>query len=281
MRFGNKEEYVSGREIKVSVNNLTKCYDDLLVLNDINFDIYKGEMLCIVGPTGCGKTTFLNCLSRFIPITEGSILVDGAPADPRVHNIAFVFQEVSAIPWLTVEDNIRFGLRIKRLPEEEIERRVERMLDIVGLRKYRTYFPQQLSASMEQRVVIARNFAINPDLLLMDEPYGQLDVKLRYYLEDELMRIWKELGSTVAFITHNIEEAVYLAERILILSPKPCTIREEVIVDLPRPRRYDDPDSSESATTSPNASNGGKTAVVETGGCLLFQEILLTVLYKI
>ena len=98
MRFGNKEEYVSGREIKVSVNNLTKCYDDLLVLNDINFDIYKGEMLCIVGPTGCGKTTFLNCLSRFIPITEGSILVDGAPADPRVHNIAFVFQEVSAIP---------------------------------------------------------------------------------------------------------------------------------------------------------------------------------------
>lgn len=141
-----------------------------------------------------------------------------------------------------MEDNIRFGLRIKRLPEEEIERRVERMLDIVGLRKYRTYFPQQLSASMEQRVVIARNFAINPDLLLMDEPYGQLDVKLRYYLEDELMRIWKELGSTVAFITHNIEEAVYLAERILILSPKPCTIREEVIVDLPRPRRYDDPE---------------------------------------
>ena len=281
MRFGNKEEYVSGREIKVSVNNLTKCYDDLLVLNDINFDIYKGEMLCIVGPTGCGKTTFLNCLSRFIPITEGSILVDGAPADPRVHNIAFVFQEVSAIPWLTVEDNIRFGLRIKRLPEEEIERRVERMLDIVGLRKYRTYFPQQLSASMEQRVVIARNFAINPDLLLMDEPYGQLDVKLRYYLEDEVMRIWKELGSTVAFITHNIEEAVYLAERILILSPNPAPYARMSSAICPAPGATTIRNSSESATTSPNASNGGKTAVVETGGCLLFQEILLTVLYKI
>ena len=141
-----------------------------------------------------------------------------------------------------MEDNIRFGLHIKRLPEVEIEKRVERMLDIVGLARYRTYYPQQLSASMEQRVVIARNFAINPDLLLMDEPYGQLDVKLRYYLEDELMRIWKELGSTVAFITHNIEEAVYLAERILILSPKPSTIKEEVIVDLPRPRQYDDPE---------------------------------------
>ena len=241
MLFGDKAAYAANREVKVSVSNLTKQYDDLLVLNDINFDIYKGEMLCIVGPTGCGKTTFLNCLSRFIPITHGSINVDGESADPRKHNIAFVFQEVSAIPWLTVEDNIRFGLRIKRLPEDEIEKRVERMLDVVGLMKYRTYFPQQLSASMEQRVVIARNFAINPDLLLMDEPYGQLDVKLRYYLEDERMRIWKELGSTVAFITPNIEEAVYLAERILILSPKPSTIKEEVIVDLPRPRQFDDP----------------------------------------
>ena len=237
-----REQYAEGREVKVKVENLTKYYGDLLVLDDINFEIYKGEMLCIVGPTGCGKTTFLNCLSRFIPLSAGSILVDEKPADPAVHNIAFVFQEVSAIPWLTVEDNIRFGLRIKRVGDKEIEERVERMLDIVGLRKYRSYFPQQLSASMEQRVVIARNFAINPDLLLMDEPYGQLDVKLRYYLEDELMRIWKELGTTVAFITHNIEEAIYLAERILILSPKPSTIKEEVIVDLPRPRRYDDPE---------------------------------------
>ena len=242
MRIIDKEQYEKGRTVKVSVKNLTKRYDDLLVLNDISFDIYKGEMLCIVGPTGCGKTTFLNCLSRFIPITEGSIQVEGQPADPKIHNIAFVFQEVSAIPWLTVEDNIRFGLQIKRIDPDEIERRVESMLDIVGLRKYRTYYPQQLSASMEQRVVIARNFAINPDLLLMDEPYGQLDVKLRYYLEDELMRIWKELGATVAFITHNIEEAVYLAERILILSPKPSTIKEEVIVDLPRPRQFDDPE---------------------------------------
>ena len=257
MHFGDKEAYAGGREVKVSVTNLPKCYDDLLVLDAINFDIYKGEMLCIVGPTGCGKTTFLNCLSRFIPITNGSIMVDGKPADPKIHNIAFVFQEVSAIPWLTVEDNIRFGLRIKRLPEVEIEKRVERMLDIVGLARYRTYYPQQLSASMEQRVVIARNFAINPDLLLMDEPYGQLDVKLRYYLEDELMRIWKELGSTVAFITHNIEEAVYLAERILILSPKPSTIKEEVIVDLPRPGSMTTRNSSKSAITSLNASSGG------------------------
>ena len=129
----------------------------------------------------------------------------------------------------------------EELPEVEIEKRVERMLDIVGLARYRTYYPQQLSASMEQRVVIARNFAINPDLLLMDEPYGQLDVKLRYYLEDELMRIWKELGSTVAFITHNIEEAVYVAERILVLTNKPTKVKAEIQVDLPRPRKLIDP----------------------------------------
>ena len=242
MEVQSKEDYAKGREVKVKVENLTKHYGDLLVLDNINFDIYKGEMLCIVGPTGCGKTTFLNSLARFIPVTSGEILVDGVPANPEIHNIAFVFQEISAIPWLTVEDNIRFGLRIKRVDAAEIEKRVEQMLDIVGLRKYRSYYPQQLSASMEQRVVIARNFAINPDLLLMDEPYGQLDIKLRYYLEDELLRIWQELGSTVAFITHNIEEAVYLAERILILSPKPSTIKEEVIVNLPRPRQFDDPE---------------------------------------
>jgi sulfonate transport system ATP-binding protein len=236
-----KEEYARGKKVKVSVTDLTKCYDELLVLDDINFEIYEGELLCIVGPTGCGKTTFLNTLARFIPATQGDILVDGAPSDPRRHNIAFVFQEISSIPWLSVEDNIRFGLKIKRLPADEIERRVETMLELVGLKPFRRNFPQELSSSMEQRVVIARNFALNPDLLLMDEPYGQLDIKLRYYLEDELIRIWNELKSTVLFITHNIEEAVYLGQRILVLSNKPAKIKEEIIVDLPRPRKFDDP----------------------------------------
>jgi sulfonate transport system ATP-binding protein len=236
-----KENYARGKKVKVSVTDLTKCYDELLVLDDINFDIYDGEMLCIVGPTGCGKTTFLNTLARFIPATKGEILVDGVPSNPRCHNIAFVFQEISSVPWLSVEDNIRFGLKIKKLPADEIERRVEAMLELVGLKPFRRNFPQELSSSMEQRVVIARNFALNPDLLLMDEPYGQLDIKLRYYLEDELIRIWNELKSTVLFVTHNIEEAVYLGQRILVLSNKPAKIKEEIIVDLPRPRKFDDP----------------------------------------
>jgi len=242
IKDNSSADYKSNKKIKVKVDNLTKCYGDLLVLDDISFEIYEGEFLCIVGPTGCGKTTFLNTLARIIPATKGDITVDAVPANPQIHNIAFVFQEPSSIPWLSVEDNIRFALKIKNFSQDEMEKKVEEMLDLVGLKKYRKYFPKQLSTSMEQRVVIARNFAINPDLLLMDEPYGQLDIKLRYYLEDELLRIWKELNSTVLFITHNIEEAVYLGERILVLSNKPAKIKEEIIVNLPRPRKFDDPE---------------------------------------
>ncbi len=236
------EEYKKHREKKVEVRDLLKAFDDLLVLNEINFDIYDGEFLCIVGPTGCGKTTFLNVLAKLLPATEGDILIDGVSADPKKHNIAFVFQEPSCIPWQTVEQNIRFGLEIKNLPAKEIKNRTERVMELIGLTRFRNYLPKELSSSLEQRVVIARNFVMQPDIMLMDEPYGQLDVKLRYYLEDELIKMWQELKPTVLFITHNIEEAVYLAERILILSNKPTTIKSEVIVDLPRPRNFADPD---------------------------------------
>ena len=178
-----------GRKIKVEVRNLTKSFDDLLVLDNISFNVYEGEFLCIVGPTGCGKTTFLNALSKLLSPTSGDIFIDGEPADPQKHNLSFVFQEPSTMPWLTVEENIRFGMEIKKLPEDEIENRVTKMSELVGLKDFRKYYPRQLSSSMDQRVVIARAFSINPDLLLMDEPYCQLDVKLRYYLEDEIIRI--------------------------------------------------------------------------------------------
>jgi sulfonate transport system ATP-binding protein len=141
-----------------------------------------------------------------------------------------------------VEDNIRFGLEVKKVARDQVEGRTNEMLDLVGLKEFRKYYPRQLSASMDQRVVIARAFAINPDLMLMDEPYCQLDVKLRYYLEDEIIRIWRELKRTVIFVTHNIEEAVYVAERILVLTPKPTTIKAEIKVDLPRPRNFADPE---------------------------------------
>lgn len=232
----------SESQYKVEVKNLSKSFGDLEVLNDISFNIREGEFVCVVGPTGCGKTTFLNLLTRIYLPTKGDLFIDGESADPRKHNLSFVFQEPSAIPWLTVEQNLRFGLELKKLDKKTIDERVEQIVQLLGLEEFRSLYPHQLSVSTEQRVIIGRSFAMTPDLLLMDEPYGQMDVKLRFFLEDEVIRLWKELKSTVVFITHNIEEAVYLAERILILSNKPTTIKEEVIVDLPRPRDISSPE---------------------------------------
>lgn len=229
------------RPVKVEVKNLTKRFGDLLVLDNLNFNIKKNEFVCVVGPTGCGKTTFLNCLTRIHMPSSGDIYIDGVPADPRKHNISFVFQEPSALPWLSVEDNIAYGLKIKKLPREEINQRVEQILKLMGLQEFRKSYPGDLSVSAEQRVIIGRSFVMQPDLLLMDEPYGQMDVKVRFYLEDEVIRLWRELGSTVVFITHNIEEAVYLAERVIILSNKPASIKEELTIDLPHPRDISDP----------------------------------------
>lgn len=230
------------KPVKVQVRSLTKQFGELLVLDDLNFDIRKGEFVCVVGPTGCGKTTFLNLLTCLVEPTAGSLLIDGEPADPKKHNLAFVFQEPSTFPWRTVEDNIAFGLEIKKLPPKEKQERVDRIISLMGLEKFRKAYPKQLSMSSEQRMVIGRAFAMQPDLLLMDEPYGQMDIKMRFYLEDEVIRLWKELGTTVVFITHNIEEAVYLAERVLILTNKPASIKEEVTIDLPHPRDVTSPE---------------------------------------
>lgn len=220
---------------------MTKRFGKLLVLDDISFTVGDGEFLAIVGPTGCGKTTFLNLLSKLIPATSGSICIHGEEADPRKHNISFVFQEPSCMPWRTVRDNIAYGMEVKGVPKPEREERLKYILGLVGLTDSAQLYPNQISASMEQRVAVARAFAAKPDLLLMDEPYGQLDVKLRCYLEDELIRLWQELKATVIFVTHNIEEAVYVAERILVLTNKPTKVKAEVKVDLPRPRNFADP----------------------------------------
>lgn len=221
---------------KVEVRNLTKRFGDLTVLDGINFNIKEGELLAIAGPTGCGKTTFLNTLSKLMPTTEGNIYINGEEADPKKHNLAYVFQEPTCLPWRTVRENVAYGMEVKGVGKEEREARATKIMDLVGLTSCADLYPNQVSASMMQRIAVSRAFAVNPDLLLMDEPYGQLDVKLRFYLEDELVNIWRKLNSTVLFVTHNIEEAVYVAERILVLTNKPTKIKAEIPVDLPRPR---------------------------------------------
>ena len=233
---------MENNDVLVKVSHMTKKFGDLLVLDDISFDVKLGEFLCVVGPTGCGKTTFLNCLTKLgvYQLTSGEILINGEPVDLRKHNVAYIFQEYSAFPWQTVEENVAYGLKMKKRPAAEIKQRVDEMLELVGLTEYRKYYPSQLSASMLQRVSIARAFAVQPDLLLMDEPYGQLDNSLRYKLEDELIKLWQKTGTTVIFITHNIEEAVYLSQRILVLSNKPTGIKKEIENTLPRPRNVTD-----------------------------------------
>ncbi len=227
---------------KIAVKDLTKVFDDLTVLDHVSFEINKGDFVCIVGPTGCGKTTFLNLLVKLIEPTSGQILIDNVPADPKKHNISFVFQEPSTFPWLTVEDNIKFNMKLKKMDKRTMNERTDEILRMIGLEEQRHLYPRDLSASAEQRVVIGRSFAVHPDLLLMDEPYAQMDIKVRYYLEDEVLKLWKNTGSTVLFITHNIEEAVYLSQKCMILSQKPTTVKEIIENPLPYPRNVSDPE---------------------------------------
>ncbi len=232
---------MAGRKPKIQVENLTKMFGDLLVLKDLNFDIYEGEFLCVVGPTGCGKTTFCNVVSRLLPSTKGSITMDGEEINPSFHNVSFVFQEPSCIPWRTVWQDIGIGLEIKKVNSLERERRLKDIIQLVGLKGFENFYPHQISAGMKQRVAIARAFVTEPDLLLMDEPFGQLDTNTRFQIETRLIEVWEKTKRTVIFVTHNLEEAVYLAERILVLTNKPTTIKEVVEVDLPRPRNFADP----------------------------------------
>ena len=240
-------------DYKVEVHDLCKNFGSLEVLKNCNFNIKRGEFICVVGPTGCGKTTFLYTLTCLIPPTSGEILIDGEKAAPKKHNLSFVFQEPSAMPWLTVEDNIAFGMKLKHWPKEKVKAQTEKILELMGLTKCRKQYPHELSVSTEQKVVIGRAFAMEPDLLLMDEPYGQMDIKTRFYLEDEVIRLWKELGSTVLFITHNVEEACYLADRVLILSNKPASVKEDLALTMPRPRDIASPEFIEKRVHVENA----------------------------
>ena len=233
-----------GDEPEKKKANLQITDEGVVAVQEFNLEIADKEFIVLVGPSGCGKSTTLRMIAGLEDITGGELyignrLVNDVP--PKDRDIAMVFQNYALYPHMTVYDNMAFSLKLKKLPKDEINRRVESMIKLLGLEEFRKCYPHQLSVSTAQRIIIGRAFALQPDLLLMDEPYGQMDIKLRFYLEDEVIRLWKETGTTVVFITHNIEEAVYLAERVLILTNKPAKIKEEVMVDLPRPRKVSDP----------------------------------------
>ena len=221
--------------IKVRVSESHR-FGDLLVHDRIEFDVRANEFLCVVGQSGCGKSTLLDILSGLLKPSEGHVLIDGQAVDPKKQNISFVFQEASNLPWLTVWDNIATGLRIKKIPRAKIREVVEDIIDVVGLRSFANYYPHQISGGMKQRVAIARAFATDADLILMDEPFVSLDQHTREQMQQEILDIWKRRKRTVIFVTHNLEEAVFLGDRIIILTSKPARVKEELSVGLPRPR---------------------------------------------
>ncbi|MGH7661282.1 MAG: ABC transporter ATP-binding protein [Vulcanimicrobiaceae bacterium] len=218
------------------VVDISHRYGNLQVLDHIAFSVRKNEFICVCGPSGCGKTTLADILAGLKKPTEGSVTLEGAPLDPRVHDVAFVFQEPSALPWLTVRENIGIGLEIKKRPSDEIDRRVAEIVNVVGLGGFEHYYPHQISGGMKQRVAIARAFATDADLILMDEPFVSLDQPTRERMQHEVLAVWQNYKRTIVFVTHNLEEAIFLADRIIVLTQKPATIKADVAVQLPRPR---------------------------------------------
>ncbi len=213
-----------------------------IVLDNLNLDIKKGEFLTIVGPSGCGKSTLLNILSSIDTSYSGDILVDGKPiGESKYPDRIVVFQEGALFPWLTVFGNVEFGLKIANVPKKNRKEIVMKYLEMVQLSSFAHSFVHQLSGGMKQRVAIARALALNPKILLMDEPFAALDVQTRRMLHVQLLRIHQETQKTIIFITHNINEAVVLGDRVIVMSPKIANIKKEFIIDLPRPRQLDHP----------------------------------------
>jgi NitT/TauT family transport system ATP-binding protein len=230
---------------RLRVEHLAKTYlvrsglnssSALEVFADISFEIADGEFVSVIGPSGCGKSTILNIVAGLDRASGGAVSVDGRAVDGPGLDRGVVFQEFALFPWLTVLDNISFGLRSMGLPAEERRRRARRYVDLVGLANFADYHPNRLSGGMRQRVGIGRALAIEPALLLMDEPFGALDAQTREGMQQALTRIWQETRKTVLFITHDIGEAVYLSDRVLVMSPRPSRIVAELRIDLPHPR---------------------------------------------
>jgi NitT/TauT family transport system ATP-binding protein len=209
---------------------------DVVALQNINLTIEQGQFVCLLGPSGCGKSTLLNAIAGFSLPSSGSITANGKRVTEPGPDRGMVFQEYALFPWMTVEKNIAFGLEIKGMADADITPRVDALLHKLGLYDFRNRFPKDLSGGMRQRVAIARVLALDSPILLMDEPFGALDALTRRNLQDELLRIWAELGKTVIFVTHSIEEAIYLADRIVVMTYRPGTVKRDLLVTLPRLR---------------------------------------------
>jgi NitT/TauT family transport system ATP-binding protein len=228
----------------VEVRNVGQIFktttQDVIALEDVSLDVKPGRFVVLVGPSGCGKSTLLMMMAGLRQQTSGTITISGAPIpEPDPNRVGVVFQEPSLFPWLTAEDNVEFPLALRRVPKEERRAKAQDALKLVGLDGFGKRHPHELSGGMKQRVSIARGLVQDPPVLLMDEPFAALDEQTRMTMGDELLRIWAATGKTVVFVTHSLTEAVYLADEVIVMSPRPGRIVDHLQISLPRPRTYE------------------------------------------
>jgi NitT/TauT family transport system ATP-binding protein len=237
---GSEEKLMSSNQIEIEVNNVSKEFEGragtTVALQDVSFNVDSNEFICVVGPSGCGKSTILNIIAGLIEPTSGTVKVGGKMISGPGRERGVVFQQYALFPWKTVFENVRFGLKYQKIPEKRSCEIAEKYLEVVGLKDFKDAYPKELSGGMKQRVAIARAYAANPEVLLMDEPFGALDAQTRVQLQENLLKTWEGERKTCFFITHDVEEAIFLAQRIIIMSARPGRIKEIIEVSLPYPR---------------------------------------------
>jgi NitT/TauT family transport system ATP-binding protein len=234
--------------MSVVIKNVSKKFrknntkEEFISLHNISFDIRDHEFVCLLGPSGCGKSTMLKIISGLLKNEEGEVLVNGKPVSKPGSDRGMVFQDYALFPWLNVEKNIAIGLELKKKPKKEIKEKIEWAINLVGLKSFEKHYPHQLSGGMKQRVAIARILVLESDILLMDEPFGALDAFTRMNLQEDLITLWNKQRFTTVFVTHDVDEAVFLSDRIIVMTPSPGEIRTIIDVPMSRPRDRTDGD---------------------------------------
>ena len=229
--------------VKVRIDNVVKKFNtrngEMVALNGVSMDIHTNEFVCVVGPSGCGKSTLLNIIGGLATPTSGKVYVDDKEVDGPGPERGIVFQQYALFPWLTVEKNVQFGLKLQGKSQAECEEITHKYLKMVDLEQFAKAYPKELSGGMKQRVAIARAYAVNPEVLLMDEPFGALDAQTRTQLQTELLETWEKEKKTCFFITHDVEEAIILAQRVVIMCARPGRVKDIVDIDIPYPRNQE------------------------------------------
>ena len=235
---------LKSREVILEVKDLNKVYKtakgEVIALKNVNFKTHKREFVCVIGPSGCGKSTLIRILAGLESHTSGHVLLDDKPISGPGRDRGMVFQGYTLFPWLSVKKNVMFGLKMNGIGSDEAGREADTWLELVGLAKFANAYPHELSGGMKQRVAIARALVNQPRILLMDEPFGALDAQSRCKMQMHLLEIWRNIDVTILFITHDLDEAIFLADRILVLKPHPGEVQELIEVPVPRPRNIDD-----------------------------------------